>query len=111
MRMKHNVLTEYRNILKESKSIAEQIKLLEIREGDTRALEHKYWCMRNDLLIRQAHIEDMIKQLEPIERMLIRYRFFEGLKWEQVFIKLSYSQKQTFRLYSRILKKLNKLER
>lgn len=77
------------------------IKLEELRQTYVELLEN--------LVDRQIHIETMIKDLEPIERELVRYRYFDGLMWRDVCEKIGYAQRQTFRIHDKILDKLEKM--
>lgn len=63
-------------------------------------------------LTEELHaIEDAIEQLEDsTERALLRWRYIEGLKWEEVCICLSYSWQQTHRIHSRALRHLQDIE-
>lgn len=74
------------------------IKLIELKE--------KYKNLLNELYAQQLAVEESIKDLEPIERDLIRCRYFSGLKWTQVQKKIGYAQKQTQRIHNRAIKKL-----
>lgn len=108
-----DLLYQYCDVKKELTSISRQIKALE-KQGDNehcQELLEKYEYLYNELMIRQLKIEEIIQTLEPIERTLIRYRYFERLPWQVIFRKLNYSQKQTFRIHSKIIQKLNNLSR
>lgn len=54
----------------------------------------------------QASIEAMIEKLEPVERMLARFRYIEGHTWEEVCVDMAYSWRQVHRIHGRILDKL-----
>lgn len=70
-----------------------------------RTLYNEKW----DLLIdTRAEIELSIGNLEPQERLLIRYRYIDGLDWKDVSKRLNYSYRHTTRLHGEILKKLSK---
>lgn len=69
-------------------------------------LERKYRAQINNLLAGQAKIEDIIEALEPTERRLARYRYIDGLSWENVCEKMNYSWRQTHRIHSAMLDKL-----
>ena len=51
-------------------------------------------------------IEDTIDSLEPGERLLMRYRYIEGMTWEAVCVAVGYSWRQTHNIHSGILDKL-----
>ena len=62
------------------------------------------------LMAEQLHIEKMIDSLEPTERRLTRYRYIDGLTWEEVCTYLCYSWRQTHRIHGRIIDKLTTAE-
>lgn len=69
-------------------------------------LKRLYGEKINKLIEDRKRIEQEIEQLEPLERMLIRYRYFDNMKWEEVAVKIGYSWAQMHRLHARILIKL-----
>lgn len=69
-------------------------------------LENNYKAKLFEIAEEQMKIEEAINSLEPIERTLIRYRYIEHLKWEEVCIKINYSWKQTHRIHNVALQKL-----
>lgn len=70
------------------------------------ALRRKYEAKLEELTAAQTEIEETIDGLEPKERRLMRYRYIDGLEWEEVCVKMCYSWRQTHRLHSAILDKL-----
>lgn len=70
------------------------------------ALRRKYKAKLADLTAAQTEIEELIDGLEPKERRLMRYRYIDGLEWEEVCVKMCYSWRQTHRLHSGILDQL-----
>lgn len=70
-----------------------------------RALYNSKW---DKLIDTRAEIELAIDCLEPHERLLIRYRYIDGLDWGNVAKRLNYSYRHTTRLHGEILKKLLK---
>ena len=40
--------------------------------------------------------------------MLMRYRYIDGLKWEEVAVRMNYSWTQTHDIHGKALKQLNK---
>lgn len=58
------------------------------------------------LLIQQKRIEDEIESLPANERLLMRYRYIDGLEWVDVAANMNYSWKQTHRIHARALAKL-----
>lgn len=69
-------------------------------------LIEKYKTLVSDLYDTQLRIENDIEKLDAIERDLMRYRYFDGLKWEDVQKKLFISQKTCFRIHKKALDKL-----
>lgn len=63
-----------------------------------------------DIASALERIEDLIDDLEPIERRVARLHYVEGLKWEDVCEKINYSWRQTHRIHGRLLDKLVKAE-
>lgn len=61
------------------------------------------------LRAEQLRIEKAIEQLEPVERLLIRHRYLEGLTWEEVAVRMGYSWRQVHRLHGRALESLKDL--
>ena len=70
------------------------------------ALRRKYQAKLADLTAAQTEIEELIDNLGPKERRLMRHRYLDGLEWEEVCVKMNYSWRQTHRLHSGILDKL-----
>lgn len=131
--MSYSDLIHYKDIKKEIKHIEEQLARLEIRVSSPRTpiltdmpagphntsqfeddviklieLKEKYKNLLSDLYGRQLAVEESIKDLDPIERDLIRCRYFNGDKWEQVQKKIGYAQKQTHRIHNQAIEKLKK---
>lgn len=69
-------------------------------------LRRKYEAKLVELTAAQTEIEETIDGLEPKERRLMRYRYIDGLEWEEVCVKMCYSWRQTHRLHSAILDQL-----
>ena len=72
-------------------------------------LEEAYLDELNKLLEEQVYIETMIKELEPVERLLIRARYIDGLPWEYICNIIGYSWAQTHRIHSSTLNKLGNM--
>lgn len=53
-------------------------------------------------------IENIIEGLDEKEKLLMRYRYIKGLKWETICYKMDYSWRQIHNIHSKILKELNK---
>lgn len=73
-------------------------------------LMDRYKAKLEELAEEQLAIEKAIEALEPTQRMLFRYRYLEGLKWEEVCLKLNYSWRQTHNLHGAGLKHLQSME-
>ena len=73
-------------------------------------LQDRYRAKLAELAAEQLAIEQAIETLEPTDRMLLRYRYIEGLPWEEVCVRMSYSWRQTHRLHSKALEALRKQE-
>ena len=69
-------------------------------------LEARYREKLLQLERAQADIENLIDGLEPVERMLARFRYLDGHTWEQVCLDMSYSWRQVHRIHGRLLDKL-----
>lgn len=70
-------------------------------------LLERYQEKLEELREEVLRIEEAIETLEPIERMLMRYRYIEGLTWEEVAVAINYSWMQMHRIHSRALSKLS----
>lgn len=69
-------------------------------------LEQLYRTKLADLTAAQKDIEHLVEGLEPTERCLARFRYINGLRWEDVCDKMNYSWRQTHRIHGRLLDKL-----
>ena len=58
------------------------------------------------LLIQQKRIEEAIESLPANERLLMRYRYIDGLNWIDVAAKMNYSWQHTHRIHAEALVKL-----
>ena len=70
-------------------------------------LQEMYRAKLDELASEQLAIEQAIEQLDPTARMLLRYRYIDGLQWEQVCVKMSYSWRQTHYLHGEALRQLS----
>lgn len=73
-------------------------------------LQAKYNAKLEELAAEQLVIEKAIEPLEPTARMLLRYRYIDGLKWEEVCCRMNYSWRQTHRLHGAALAQLKATE-
>lgn len=67
------------------------------------ALQERYRLQLEKLAASQLLIEEMIDGLEPIARQLMRYRYIEGLTWEEVCVAIRYSWSQTHNIHAKAL--------
>lgn len=72
-------------------------------------LQERYKAKLAELAAEQLAIEQAIEPLDPLFRMLLRYRYIDGLKWEEVCVKMNYSWRQTHTLHGRALQQLREL--
>jgi DNA-directed RNA polymerase specialized sigma24 family protein len=79
-----------------------------VEEMAARHLElmDRYRAKMLELAEEQLEIEKAIEALEPTERMLLRFRYIEGLPWEEVCVRMNYSWRQTHRMHSKALEAL-----
>ena len=73
---------------------------------ELQALEAYYKELGAKLLRQQLAIEKAIDSLEPTARVLLRYRYIEALKWEEICVALNYSWRQVHRLHNAALREL-----
>lgn len=73
-------------------------------------LMDRYRAKMLELAEEQLAIEKAIETLEPTSRMLLRFRYIDGLPWEEVCVRMNYSWRQTHRLHSRALDALKEME-
>jgi DNA-directed RNA polymerase specialized sigma subunit len=73
-------------------------------------LQDRYRAKLEELAAEQLAIEEAIESLDPTARMLLRYRYIDGLKWEEVCYRLNYSWRQTHRLHGEALQKLREVK-
>lgn len=125
-------LSQYKDVKKEITHIEEQIASLESRLTSPRIpiltdmpsgphnqtqledgviklmqLKEKYEKLLEKLCEQQLAVEEMIENLDPIERDLIRCRYFNGLKWEEVQKEIGYAPRQTRRIHDRAIEKIS----
>ena len=74
------------------------------------ALQERYRAKLSELEAEQLAIETAIDALDTRARQLIRYRYLDGLTWEEVCVAMSYSWRQTHRLHSAALTALKEME-
>lgn len=124
-------LKEHRRLLEEAEDIEENIKRLRLRSmvacsGGTASGSNKqedkmaanmirmeslidtYNRKLEQLLQSQAEVERMIETLPTVERLIIRYYYIDGMKWDAVARKVVYNRRYTLKLHGRALELLDK---
>lgn len=66
-------------------------------------LQDLYKSKMDDLATELLAIEAAIESLDPTARLLCRYRYVDGLKWEEVCVRMNYSWRQVHNLHRRAL--------
>ena len=66
-------------------------------------LENQYYRKVAQMMDAQKEIEDLIDCLEPTERQIMRYRYLDGLTWEEICVAARYGWAQVHRVHSRAL--------
>lgn len=69
-------------------------------------LQDRYREKIAELAAEQLAIEEAIETLDAADRMLFRYRYIDGLKWEEVCVRIGYSWTQTHEHHKAALRKL-----
>ena len=72
-------------------------------------LQEKYKAKLEELAIEQLAIEEAIECLDANKRMLLRYRYIDGLKWEEVCCRMHYSWTQTHYHHGEALRQLREM--
>ena len=72
-------------------------------------LENNYLHKIDNLIQEQRDLEKIIEKLEPVEKLLIRARYIECNSWEEVCLTIGYSWRQTHRLHSNVLIKMQRI--
>lgn len=54
----------------------------------------------------QAKIEAAIETLDSVERTLMRHRYIEGMKWEEICVEMSYCWRNVHNIHAAALQKL-----
>ena len=65
-----------------------------------------YHTKLNQCLVEQQRIKQAIASLPDVERLLMRYRYIDGLNWIDVAAKMNYSWQGTHKIHARALKRL-----
>ena len=74
-------------------------------------LQEAYSIWAKSLAQEQLRIETAISKLdEPIERVILEYRYIDGYMWEEIADKLHYCREHLWRIHSRALQNLMKIQ-
>lgn len=73
-------------------------------------LRRKYLEVQAALIEEQLAIEVAIESLEPIQRILLRYRYIDGMTWARIGRKMGYGDAQVFRIHTEALQALESAE-
>lgn len=73
----------------------------------TMELREYYHDKQKELAEKQLAIERVIDALKPMQRMVLRLRYIEGLSWEEVCTSIGYSWRQTHRIHAEALARLS----
>ena len=88
----------------ESRSGSDKMDSLIVRHAQ---LEERYRAKIAELTEELHAVEAAIEALRSsVERSLLRWRYIEGLNWEEVCEKMSYSWAQTHRVHAQALRHL-----
>lgn len=69
-------------------------------------LQERYGSKLEELAAEQLAIEAAIETLEPTARILLRHRYIEGMAWEDICVKMSYSWRQIHYIHAKALRAL-----
>lgn len=67
-------------------------------------LREKYRVKELECIAERVRIENAIEALDPVERMLMRYKYIDDLTWEEVAVKMGYSWRHVHRIHAAALK-------
>ena len=70
---------------------------------ELKALRVHYHQLLDRLTAEQLKIEKAIEHLQPKARTLLRYRYIECKKWEEICVHMNYSWRQVHRLHAAAL--------
>lgn len=69
-------------------------------------LQDLYKTKMDELAQEALAIEAAIETLDPTARLLFRYRYIDGLKWEEVCVRMNYSWQNVHKIHKRALEAL-----
>ena len=68
--------------------------------------EIKLLAKLDAIIAEEEEIEKVITKLETTERILMRYRYIQGLDWEKICVEMHYSWQHIHKIHKRILEKI-----
>lgn len=99
----HNVKASHIDGMPKSNAIKDSIGNAIAKIENLRIIYNK---KISELIDFQIKIENAIEKLDAYERMLMRKRYIDGLKWEDICEEINCSWKTAHRLHSKILEKI-----
>lgn len=97
-------LREYRQMKQELAAL--EVLARKIERHSTEELRAEYDRIREKLVAELLRIEQAIETLDSTERTLMRLRYIDGLSWQAIALRISYSWQQTHRIHARALIKI-----
>lgn len=70
-------------------------------------LQKAYAAKQAEIDAELLAIENAIDSLEPVERMILRYRYIDGLQWSSICTKVHYGWTRTHAYHSKALRTLS----
>ncbi len=119
--MVKDFLKKYDKLVKElyqmDKAVSnlKKIRIVDLQEGSplrpsVESIIERYNSKIEDIITERTRIEDLIDMLEdPLERAVMRYKYIDRLKWEEVCVKINYEWSQTHRIHRSALNHLENL--
>ena len=128
---KKEYLWGYRNSLRRQKMLEDEIRELRLNKMVPSMVQDGMphgsgggdlsgYAARLDELLRELESEvnagidlrrEIVRKVEQLpnetERLLMRYRYIHGLKWEEIAVKMEYSWKQIHRIHAKALDNFN----
>ena len=72
-------------------------------------LQECYRAKMEELAAKQLAVESAFEGLDPDKRMLMRYRYIDGLKWDEVCARMNYGWTQIHYHHGEALKRLKEM--
>lgn len=112
---KKRFLKSYLEEKKELESITESIEFLRASStylpgyaANLDELERKMQAKQREVINIGIRIEVSIMEMKELkERMVLRYRYIQGMRWEEVCIKMRYCLRHVRRIHTKALKNMS----